>query len=68
MTLSESEIRVFALLEVIKERSIGGEDTHLYSDRDRIQTERESQTKDLAEKTEELTDRVTELPSRKKTA
>ena len=32
--------------------------THLYSDRDRTQTERESQTDDLAEKTEELTDRV----------
>ena len=29
------------------------ERTHLYSDRDRIQTGRESQTKDLVEKTEE---------------
>ena len=27
--------------------------THLYSDKDRIQTRRESQTEDLAEKTEE---------------
>ena len=53
MTLSESEIRVFSLPEVIKKRSIGGEDTHLYSNRDRIQTERESQTDDLAEKTKE---------------
>ena len=44
---------VYALPKVIKERSIGGENTHLYSDRDRIQTRRESQTKDLAEKTEE---------------
>ena len=33
----------------------------MYFDRDRIQTERESQTK-------ELTDRVTKLPGRKKTA
>ena len=33
----------------------------LYSDRDRIQTKRESQTKGFVEKTEELTDRVTEL-------
>ena len=55
MTLSESEIRVFALPKVIKESSIGGEDTHthLYSNRDRIQTGRKSQTKDLAGKTEE---------------
>ena len=37
----------------MKERSIGGEKTHLYSDRDMIQTRRESQTEDLAEKTEE---------------
>ena len=29
------------------------ERTHLYSDRDRIQTRRKSQTEDLAEKTEE---------------
>ena len=29
------------------------ESTHLYSNRDMIQTERESQTKDLAKKTEE---------------
>ena len=40
-------------LKVIKERSIGGENTHLYFDRDRIQTRRESQTEDLVEKTEE---------------
>ena len=53
MTLSESEIRVFALPKVIKEKSIGGENTYLYSDRDKIQTGRESQTEDLAEKTEE---------------
>ena len=31
----------------------------MYFDRDSIQTERESQTEDLAEKTEELIDRVT---------
>ena len=37
--------------------------THLYSDTKRIQTERESQTESFSEKTEELTDRVTELPS-----
>ena len=40
----------------------------MHSDRDMIQTGRESQTKDLPKKTEELTDRVIELPSRKKTA
>ena len=40
----------------------------MYSDRDKIQTKRESQTKDLAEKMEELTDKVTKLPGRKKTA
>ena len=34
----------------------------MHSDRDRIQTERESQTKGFAEKKEELTNRVTELP------
>ena len=28
MTLSESEIRVFTLPKVIKEKSIGGEDPH----------------------------------------
>ena len=39
--------------KAIKERSIGGEDTHLYFDRDRIQTRRESQIEDLARKTEE---------------
>ena len=44
---------VFSLLKGIKERSIGGDDTHLYSDRDRIQTGRESQTEDLVGKTEE---------------
>ena len=38
---------------LLKERSIGGENTHLYSDRDKIQTWRESQIEDLAEKTEE---------------
>ena len=47
------KLRFFYLPKVIKERSIGGEGTHLYSDRDRIQTRRESQTEDLAEKTEE---------------
>ena len=31
------------------------EHTHLYSDRDRIQTRRESQTEDLAKKTEKTT-------------
>ena len=51
MTLSE--IGVFALHKVIKEKSIGGEDTHLYSDRDKIQTGKESQTEDLAGKTKE---------------
>ena len=40
----------------------------MYSNRDMILTERESRTEDLAEKMEELTDRVTELPGRKKTA
>ena len=40
----------------------------MYSERDRIQTARESQTEDLAEKTEELADTMTELPHRKKTA
>ena len=40
----------------------------MYSDRDRIQTGRESKTEDLAEKTEELTYKVTELLGRKKTA
>ena len=47
------KLRVFALPKVIKERSIGGENTHLYFDKDRIQTRRESQTEDLVEKTEE---------------
>ena len=46
----------------IKERSIGGEDTHLYFDKDRIQTGIESQTKDLAGKTEERENKITELP------
>ena len=48
-----SEIRVFALPKVIKERSIGGENTHLYSDRDKIQTRRESQIENLAKRMEE---------------
>ena len=42
MTLSESEISVFALPKVIKERSIGGEDTQLHSDRDGGRSEREN--------------------------
>ena len=65
MTLSESEIRVFTLPKVIKERSIGGEDTQLHSNRDRGRSMRE---RILAKKMEELTDRVTNLPSRKKNA
>ena len=40
----------------------------MYSDKDKIQIKRDSQTEDLVEKTEELTNRVTELPGRKKTA
>ena len=43
----------FLYLKVIKKRSIGGEDTHLYSERNMIQTGRESQTKNLAGKTKE---------------
>ena len=54
--------------KVIKERSIGGEDTHLYSDMDMIQIERESHTKAFVEKTKELTDKVIEILGRKKTA
>ena len=46
--------------KVIKGRSIGGEDTHLYSNGDRIQTGKESRTEDLARKTEE---RATGSPS-----
>ena len=42
MTLSESEIRVFALPKVIKEKSIGGEDTQLHSNRDRGRSVREN--------------------------
>ena len=38
------------------------------SDRDKIQIERESQTECFAKKTKELTDRVIELPGRKRTA
>ena len=38
--------------------------THLYSDRDRIQTQRESQTEDLVGKMEERTNRIIELPGR----
>ena len=34
----------------------------MYSDTDRIQTERESQTEGFVEKIKKLTDRVTELP------
>ena len=37
----------------MKERSIGGVDTHLYSYRERIQAGRESQTGDLAGKMKE---------------
>ena len=48
-----SEIRVFASPKVIKERSIGGGNTHFYFEKDKIQTGRESQTEDLAEKMEE---------------
>ena len=36
----------------------------MYSDRDRIQTRRESQTEDLDEKTKERANRITELPGR----
>ena len=36
----------------------------MYSDRDRIQTRRESQTEDLAGKTEERAYRIAELPGR----
>ena len=36
-----SEIRVFALPKVIKERSIGGDDTQLHSNRDRGRSVRE---------------------------
>ena len=50
MTLIKGEIRVFALPKVIKERSIGGENTHTCMP---TETGRESQTEDLAEKTEE---------------
>ena len=42
MTLSESEIRVFALPKVIKERSIGGEDTVAFQQRQRKKCEREN--------------------------
>ena len=42
MTLSESEIRVFALPKVIKERSIGGEDTVAFQQRRRKKCEREN--------------------------
>ena len=34
----------------------------MYSDRDRIQTGRESQTKDLTKTMEERANRITELP------
>ena len=51
--VNESEIRVFLLPKVIKGRSIGGEDAHLYSKRDMIQIGRESERKDFIEKTEE---------------
>ena len=44
------EIRVFALPKVIKERSIGGEDTQLHSDKDGGRSVRE---RILAKKTEE---------------
>ena len=40
----------------------------MYSDKDRIQIGRESQTKDLAGKTGEQTNRITELPGRTKLA
>ena len=36
----------------------------MYSDRDRIQTERKNQTKDLAGKTEERANKITELLGR----
>ena len=42
MTLSESEIRVFALPKVIKERSIGGEDTVAFRQTQRRKCEREN--------------------------
>ena len=41
MTLSESEIRVFTLPKVIKERSIGGEDTILFRQRRKGRSVRE---------------------------
>ena len=40
----------------------------MYSDRDKIQIEREIQTEGFAKKTEEITERVTEIPGRKRTA
>ena len=42
MTLSESEIRVFALPKVIKERLIGGEHTVAFRQRRRKKCEREN--------------------------
>ena len=54
MTLSESEIRVFALPKVIKERSIGGEDTHTcIMTETGYRQEEKSQTEDLARKTKD---------------
>ena len=42
MILSESEIRVFALPKVIKQRSIGGENTLAFQERRRKKLEREN--------------------------
>ena len=42
MTLSESEITVFVLPKVIKERLIGGEDTVAFRQRRRKKCEREN--------------------------
>ena len=40
----------------------------MYSDKDRMQTRRESQTEDLAGKTEEQENRITELPGKTEVA
>ena len=54
MTLSESEIRDFVLPKAIKERSIGGEDTHTcIPTKTRYRQEEKSQTEDLARKMED---------------
>ena len=53
MTLSESEIRVFALPKVIKERSIGGEDTIAFQQRRRKKCVRENFGEDEGALTQE---------------